>query len=387
MTYDFDQSVDRLHTNSEKYDGAAKFAPEAPEKSIPLWIADMDFKTAPEIVEAMKRRVESGIFGYTDIYDDSYYEAVCSWMRKKHSWEFDKSEIVIDSGVVPAILHGLSLLGKPGDGVIIQTPAYRPFYNSVCSLKMKPVFSPLVFKNGRYEIDFEDLEKKAADKDNRVFILCSPHNPTGRVWTEEELRRVMEICRAYKVAVISDEIHGDLVRSGKKHLPLTSLFPSEKRVIVCTSPSKSFNLAGNHLANIIISDSELRKEWEQRYHYMPNPISVEATISAYTRAGQWEESLNRYIDGTFEMMENYFQLHMPRIHFSAPEATYLAWIDMREYGLSQEEIVDRFLKNGLIIEGGDQFVADGEGFVRMNVAAPRQVIRETLERMKIAFPE
>ena len=195
----------------------------------------------------------------------------------------------------------------------------------------------------------------------------------------------MEICRAYKVAVISDEIHGDLVRSGKRHLPLTSLFPAEKRVIVCTSPSKTFNLAGNHLANIMIPDISLREEWERRYHYMPNPISVEATISAYTRAGQWEEGLNRYIDGTFEMMENYFGHYLPEVHFRAPEATYLAWIDMREYGLSQENLVERFLRNGLIIEGGEQFVADGEGFVRMNVAAPRTVIREALERMRTAF--
>ena len=383
--YEFDKKVNRIHTNSEKYDGALKFAPEAPEDKIPLWIADMDFQTAPEIVEAMKARVEEGIFGYTNIYDSSYYEAVCSWMEKRHGWKVKKEEIVIDSGVVPAVLHALSLMAQPGDGVILHTPAYTPFNNSIRIQGMKPVFSPLLLKNGRYEIDLEDLEKKASDPENKVLIFCSPHNPSGRVWTKEELTVVMDICQRHEVAVISDEIHGDLIRGGKRHISLAGLFPEEKNLIVCTSPSKTFNLAGNHLSNIMIPDKQLREEWEKRYHYMPNPISVAAAEAAYTKAGGWADALNQYLDGTFQMMEEYIKTYMKDVSFTVPEGTYLAWIDMRNCGLAHEEMVNRFLKNGLLIEGGEQFVADGEGFVRMNIAAPRWVIQTALERMRELF--
>lgn len=385
--YDFDIREDRSRTNSEKYDGLYRFAPNAPKKSIPLWIADMDFRTAPEIVEAMKRRVDSGIFGYTDIYDDSYYEAVCGWMEQRHGWKASREEIIVESGVVPAIRHGLSLLASPGDGAVIQTPAYRPFYSTVCALGMNPVFSPLKRENGRYEMDFEDLERKASDAKNRVLILCSPHNPSGRVWTEEELTRVMDICRRHGTAVICDEIHSDIVREGVRHIPMGRLFPGEHRLIVCTSPSKTFNLAGNHLANIFVADRELRERWEQRFHYMPNPISVEAAAAACREGGRWADELNRYLDGTFQMMTEFFSTYMPGIRFTAPEATYLAWIDMRSCGLSHKEMVNRFVENGLIIEGGEQFVAGGEGFVRMNIAAPRRVIEEALERMKGLFAE
>lgn len=385
LIYEFDKKIDRLHTNSEKYDGASKFAPQAQEDKIPLWIADMDFQTAPEIIEAMKRRIEEGIFGYTNIYDPSYYEAVCSWMEKRHGWAVKKEEIVIDSGVVPAVLHALSLMAHPGDGVIFHTPAYTPFYNSIRTQGMKPVCSPLLLKNGRYEIDLEDLEKKAADPENKVLIFCSPHNPSGRVWTKEELTAVMDICQRNKVAVISDEIHGDLIREGKRHISLAGLFPEEKNLIVCTSPSKTFNLAGNHLSNIMIPDDKMRWEWEKRYHYMPNPISVAATVAAYTKAEGWADALNHYLDGTFQMMEEYIKTYMKDVSFTVPEGTYLAWIDMRNCGLPHEEMVNRFLKNGLLIEGGEQFVADGEGFVRMNIAAPRCTIQETLERMRELF--
>lgn len=385
LIYEFDRKVNRFHTNSEKYDGASKFAPNAPKDKIPLWIADMDFQTAPEIIEAMQKRVEEGIFGYTNIYDSSYYEAVGGWMEKRHGWKVKQEEIVLDSGVVPAVLHALSLMAQPGDGVILHTPSYTPFYNSIRTQGMRTVFSPLLLKNGRYEIDLEDLEKKASDPENKVLIFCSPHNPSGRVWTREELTAVMEICRKHHVSVISDEIHGDLLRAGRTHLSLAGLFPEEKRLIVCTSPSKTFNLAGNHLANIIIPDREIREEWEKRYHYMPNPTSVAATVAAYTRAEGWADALNQYLDGTFQMMEQYIKSHMTGVSFTVPEGTYLAWIDMRNCGLAHKEMVNRFLKNGLLIEGGEQFVADGEGFVRMNIAAPRCVIQEALERMSTLF--
>lgn len=385
MLYDFDTVINRWHTDSEKYDGLKKFAPEATEGSIPLWIADMDFRTAPEIIDAMHRRVEEGIFGYTDIYGKAYCQAVCGWMEKRHGWHVSPEEIVVDSGVVPALSHGLSLIARPGDGVIIHTPAYKPFYHSIQSSGMIPVYSPLRFKQGRYEIDFEDLELKAKDKRSKALILCSPHNPTGRVWTEDELTQMMDICRKHGLFIICDEIHHDILRPGIRHTPMARLFPDEKHLITCTAPSKTFNLAGNHLANIVIPDPHIREQWESRHHYMPNPISVSATIAAYEKGGEWVNSLNRYLADTFTQMDRYFQRYLPLMEFYIPEATYLAWIHIDGNERDYPSTVNRLIENGLIIEGGDQFVANGTGFIRMNVAMPHSLIEKVLEKINHIF--
>lgn len=385
MTYDFDTIINRHHTNSEKYDGVKKFAPDTPDNNIPLWIADMDFRTAPEIISAMRERVEEGIFGYTDIYDAAYYEAVCGWMKRRHGWDVNPEDIILDSGVVPSLSHALKLIADPGDGVIIHTPTYKPFFNSIRDSDMIPVFSELRYMNGSYEIDFGDFEEKAGHAANKVFILCSPHNPTGRVWTRPELSRMMDICRRHGVFVICDEIHSDIVRPGIQHVPLASLYPEEHRLITCTAPSKTFNLAGNHLANIIIPDRELREQWNSRYHYLPNPISVAAVISAYNQGEAWADSLNAYLSGTFKMMKEYIDMNLPHIGFEIPEATYLAWIHIKSPAVPHQEMVDRFIRNGLIIEGGDQFISNGTDFIRMNVAMPRSIIEHVLEKTKYIF--
>ena len=324
MLYDFDTVINRWHTDSEKYDGLKKFAPKAPDNSIPLWIADMDFKTAPEIIAAMHKRVDEGIFGYTDIYDASYYQAVCHWMEKRHHWHITPDEIVVDSGVVPALSHALSLIARPGDGVIIHTPAYKPFFNSIRNTGMIPVYTRLCCSHGLFTIDFEDLEQKAEDENNKVLILCSPHNPTGRVWSQEELSHIMDICRKHDLFIICDEIHNDILRPGICHTPLAGLYPDMKRLITCTAPSKTFNLAGNHLANIIIPDQGIRDRWNSLYHYLPNPISAAAATAAYEKGEPWLDELNQYLAENFRRMETYLKANLPAIGFQIPEATYLA---------------------------------------------------------------
>lgn len=385
MLYDFDTVINRWHTDSEKYDGLKKFAPTAPDNSIPLWIADMDFKTAPEIIAAMHRRVDEGIFGYTDIYDASYYQAVCHWMEKRHHWHITPDEIVVDSGVVPALSHALSLVALPGDGVIIHTPAYKPFFNSIRNTGMVPVYSRLCCSHGRFTIDFDDLEQKAKDENNKVLILCSPHNPTGRVWSKEELSHIMDICQKHDLFIICDEIHNDILRPGICHTPLASLYPDMKRLITCTAPSKTFNLAGNHLANIIIPDQGIRDRWNSLYHYLPNPISVAAATAAYEEGGPWLNELNQYLAENFRRMETYLKANLPAIGFQIPEATYLAWINIENLGADHGEVENRFIENGLIIEGGDQFVENGAGFIRLNAAVPHSIIDTLLNKINHIF--
>ena len=385
MLYDFDTVINRWHTDSEKYDGLKKFAPKAPDNSIPLWIADMDFKTAPEIIAAMHKRVDEGIFGYTDIYDASYYQAVCHWMEKRHHWHITPDEIVVDSGVVPALSHALSLIARPGDGVIIHTPAYKPFFNSIRNTGMIPVYTRLCCSHGLFTIDFEDLEQKAEDENNKVLILCSPHNPTGRVWSQEELSHIMDICRKHDLFIICDEIHNDILRPGICHTPLAGLYPDMKRLITCTAPSKTFNLAGNHLANIIIPDQGIRDRWNSLYHYLPNPISAAAATAAYEEGEPWLDELNQYLAETFRHMETFFKANHPAIDFQTPEATYLAWINIDSLGSNHSEIENRFIENGLIIEGGNQFVENGAGFIRLNAAVPRSIIDTLLNKINHIF--
>ena len=385
MLYDFDTVINRWHTDSEKYDGLKKFAPKAPDNSIPLWIADMDFKTAPEIIAAMHKRVDEGIFGYTDIYDASYYQAVCHWMEKRHHWHITPDEIVVDSGVVPALSHALSLIARPGDGVIIHTPAYKPFFNSIRNTGMIPVYTRLCCSHGLFTIDFEDLEQKAEDENNKVLILCSPHNPTGRVWSQEELSHIMDICRKHDLFIICDEIHNDILRPGICHTPLAGLYPDMKRLITCTAPSKTFNLAGNHLANIIIPDQGIRDRWNSLYHSLPTPIPAAAATAAYEKGEPWLDELNQYLAENFRRMETYLKANLPAIGFQIPEATYLAWINIENLGPDHGEIENRFIENGLIIEGGDQFVENGEGFIRLNAAVPRSIIDTLLNKINHIF--
>lgn len=378
--WNFDEVIDRENTNSVKYDAAPIVNPALPEKYIPMWIADMDFACPKPVLDAMKRRLDKRILGYSMPLDPEYYAAVISWMKRRNNWDVDFSSIVFSGGVITALNVAVEKLTGEGEGVLLNTPAYHPFDDAIKKYGRTPVYSPLVNIDGHYEFDFADFEKKAKDPKNTLFFLCSPHNPTGRVWTESELRRIAEICFENGVFIVSDEIHSDILRSGQRHIPLASLYPEAKTLITCTAPSKTFNLAGNQLSNIIVADPEIAAEWRNNYYCgLPNPLSIDACIAAYNECEGWLEALREYLDSNFKFMSAYLEEHLPEARMRIPQGTYLAWVDLRGCGKTPEEMKKEINAAGLFIEYGNEFVANGEGFVRMNVACPRATLEQALE--------
>lgn len=385
MKYNFDEIISRVGTNSVKYESIRQMEPKLPENFIPMWIADMDFACAPPILEAMHRRIDRRIFGYSDILDGGYKEAVKGWMKKRFAWDADMSQMVVSSGVVPAIGNLIKLLTKPGEKIVIQTPSYSPFHRTILNCDRRPVYSPLIYKEGRYQMDLEGLEKLLQTEDIKLLIFCNPHNPTGRVWEEGELRELTDRCMDKNVPIISDEIHQDLIRKGHHHIPLARLYPKENRIYTCTAPSKTFNMAGNHLANIFIPDEEVKSQWNQKFEYLPNSISIDATYAAYHSCEDWVDELNTYLDENFEHIKERFS-HMPVIDFQVPEGTYLAWFRLSKTGFTHQENVRKLIEEaGVCIEGGEQFVENGEGFIRLNAACPRAVLTEALDRIQRLF--
>lgn len=386
MKYDFDEIINRIHTNSVKYENSRREEPQLPQDFIPLWIADMDFACPPEVIKEMHKRLDERILGYSDIIEPAYVQTLSAWMQRHFNWDIREEELVVSSGVVPAISNLIQILSKKDDRVLFLTPSYGPFYTSVVNNGRIPVFSPLVKENGRYGIDFEDMEKKIIEESVKIFIFCSPHNPTGRVWSEDELKRAAGICKKHHVSVICDEIHQDLLRKGIVHIPLAKLYPDEDWVYTCTAPSKTFNMAGNHLANIFIPNKKVKEVWEERYYYLPNALSITAAQAAYGQGGAWVEQLKEYLDGNFNYLKEYLNKNLPKIKFEIPEGTYLAWLDMSGTGLDEKEVKRRFIAEaGLHIEGGDMFVANGECNIRMNLACPRQTVEKALNRMYKVF--
>ncbi|HWP80198.1 MAG TPA: PatB family C-S lyase [Candidatus Acidoferrum sp.] len=377
--WNFDEVVERENTNSVKYDAAPIINPELPDKYIPMWIADMDFACPQPILDAMKRRLDKRILGYSMPLDPEYYAAVIGWMKRRNGWDVDFSSIVFSSGVIAALNVAVGKLTGEGEGVLLNTPAYHPFDDAIQKYGRTPVYSPLVNIDGHYEFDFADFEKKAKDPKNTLFFLCSPHNPTGRVWTESELRRIAGICFENGVFIVSDEIHSDILRSGQRHIPLASLFPGERTLITCTAPSKTFNLAGNQLSNIIIADPEIAAEWRgNHYCGLPNPLSIDACIAAYNECEDWLEALLVYLDDNFKFMSAYLEEHLPAARFRISQGTYLAWVDLSGCGKTVE-MKKELSAAGLFIEYGDEFVSNAEGFVRMNIACPRATLAQALE--------
>lgn len=386
MKYDFDEVIERTHTNSVKYETSRIEEPKLPKDFIPLWIADMDFACPPEVIREMKKRLDNRILGYSDIVDPMYVKILKIWMWQHFGWNIKEEELAVSSGVVPAISNLIRILSKRGDKVLFLTPSYGPFYTSVVNNERIPVFSPLIKENGRYEIDFADMEKKITEESVKVFIFCSPHNPTGRVWSEGELGRVAEVCRKHQVSIICDEIHQDLLRKGVVHIPMAKLYPDADWLYTCTAPSKTFNMAGNHLANIFIPNKKVKTIWEEQYYYLPNALSITAAQAAYGQGGPWVEQLNEYLDGNFCYMKDFLDKHLPKVKFEIPEGTYLAWIDMSGFGLNETELKRKFIvEAGLHIEGGDMFVANSECHIRMNLACPRRTVEKALNRMYKVF--
>jgi putative aminotransferase len=382
MTYDFDKQITRRGTDSYKWDSAGS------AEILPMWVADMDFPTAPAIVEALRRRVEHGIFGYTRV-PDSYYDAVTGWFARRHGWRFDREWMIYTSGVVPALSAVIKALTVPGDKVLVQTPVYNCFFSSIRNNGCETVSSPLVFTGTTYTVDYEDLERCAADPRVKVMLLCNPHNPTGRVWRREELVRIGEICLRHGVTVIADEIHGELVLPGHRYTPFASISEEFLRhSVTCTSPSKAFNIAGLQIANIICADTGLRAGIDRAININEvcdvNPFGVIATQAAYNEGEEWLDRLLEYLQANYLYMREFCREHLPAFPLTVLEGTYLVWMDCRKLGLSSEELEQRLIAEaGLWLNAGTMYGAEGEGFMRWNIACPRATLAEGLRRMEL----
>ena len=392
FTYNFDKLTERRNTNSVKWDE------EADAQVIPMWVADMDFEAAPCIIEALNRRVAHGVFGYT-LVPDSYYESIINWFKKRHQWNIERQWIIYTTGVVPAISAIVKAMTQPGDKVVIQTPVYNCFFSSIRNNGCEIVESPLVVDYTdadapTYQIDFDDLEKKVADPAVKLFILCNPHNPAGRVWTREELERMNDICMKHGVKVLSDEIHCELVMSNHQFTPFASISKEcLDNSITCNSPSKSFNIAGLQIANIISNDEETRRRIDRAININEicdvNPFGVVALQAAYNEGEPWLLELNKYLEENYKALRTFFQQRLPRLKVFQLEGTYLVWVDISSIGKTAKEITNLLLNEGkVLVNSGTMYGrTTGERFIRINIACPRSRMMEGLERIAKVLKE
>lgn len=378
MKYDFDKTIDRRATNSYKWDSA-------PEGVLPMWVADMDFRTAPAIIDALQKRVAHGIFGYTRV-PDAYYDAVTSWFSRRHGWDIDREWIIYTSGVVPAVSAVIKALTVPGDKVIVQTPVYNCFFSSIRNNGCEIVSNPLRRTADTYEMDFDALERCAADPRAKVMLLCNPHNPAGRVWTPDELTRLGNICLRNGVTVVSDEIHCELVYQGFKYTPFASLSDAFlHRSVTCVSPSKAFNIAGLQIANIVTFDADLRRRIDKAININEvcdvNPFGVAATIAAYNEGEEWLNQLVDYLYGNYEAMAEFCRRELPEFPITRLEGTYLVWMDCSSLGMPSDALEHALLDDArLWLNAGTMYGAEGEGYMRWNIACPRSVMLDGLNR-------
>lgn len=383
MEYDFSRPTDRRGTDSYKWDSA----PEA--DIIPLWVADMDFETFPGITEALQRRVAHGIFGYTRV-PETYYEAVCRWFGKRHGWHINREDIIYTSGVVPAVSAVIKALTLPGDQVIVQGPVYNCFFSSIRNNGCEMVSNSLIYNKEelRYEIDFDDLERKLAHERARLMLICNPHNPGGRVWTRDELTRVAELCRKYGVRVVSDEIHCELTLYDNEYVPFGSL-PDElsRGSITCCSPSKAFNTAGLQIANIVCRDAEVRNRIDRAININEvcdvNPFGVIALQAAYSDEGyEWLTQLRAYISANYDLLRERFARELPKCKVMRMEGTYLAWIDCSELHIPSDEIEEMLMhENKVWVNAGSMYGAEGAAFIRINMACTSELLNEGITRI------
>ncbi len=378
MKYDFDKTIDRRATNSYKWDSA-------PEGALPMWVADMDFRTAPAIIDALQKRVVHGIFGYTRV-PDAYYDAVTSWFSRRHGWDIDREWIIYTSGVVPAVSAVIKALTVPGDKVIVQTPVYNCFFSSIRNNGCEIMSNPLRRTADTYEMDFDALERCAADPRAKVMLLCNPHNPAGRVWTPDELTRLGNICLRNGVTVVADEIHCELVYQGFKYTPFASLSDAFlHRSVTCVSPSKAFNIAGLQIANIVAFDNDLRSRIDKAININEvcdvNPFGVAATIAAYNEGEEWLNQLVDYLHGNYEAMAEFCRRELPEFPITRLEGTYLVWMDCSSLGMPSDALEHALLDDArLWLNAGTMYGAEGEGYMRWNIACPRSVMLDGLNR-------
>ena len=388
--YDFDKVIDRHGTNCLKFDFAKERGKNGDELS--LWVADMDFQVAKPITDALQAQVNHGIYGYTEVKSD-YFDIVKNWFKDNFDWEIKKGSLVKTPGVVYAIAMAVKAFTKEGEAVIIQQPVYYPFSEMIISNNRKLVNSPLVLKDGRYEIDFEDFEKKIVKNNVKLFILCSPHNPVGRVWSVEELKRIGDICIKHDVVIFSDEIHADFVYEPNKHHVFASLGESyAANSVIATAPSKSFNIAGLQVSNIFIENKKLRDAFRNEIvksgYSQLNTMGLAAARAAYESGKEWLDEVRAYIKDNLIFFRDYLKENIGELSLIEPEGTYLVWVDFRKLGLSEKQREDLIVnKAKLWIDSGAMFGVDGEGFERFNIACPREYLKMALDSLAKAIKE
>lgn len=384
---DFNKVIDRKNTKSEKYDFHEKH--QVPDDAMPLWVADMDFQSPEPVREALVKAAEHGIFGYSGA-DEAYIDSVLNWMKNHFNYEPDAEEMIVTPGVVFAIAHAIRAFTKPGESVLIQEPVYYPFKSEIEANDRQVVSSPLKEQNGGYFVDFDDFEKKILNSNVKLFILCNPHNPVGRVFTEYELNRMAEICQKYGVTMLSDEIHADFIHGNRKHIILPTVNDdAADMTILCTSPSKTFNLAGLQVSNIFIKNPELRRKFKKEMQRSGvGGVSIMALVAAqaaYENGDEWVKELNKYIESNFEYIDRFLKENIPEIQANIPEGTYLVWLNCKDLGMTDRELNDFFLNEAkLWLDQGIWFGQEGSGYMRLNAAAPRETIEQALNNLKDA---
>lgn len=382
MPFDFDQVIERRRTDSLKWDSVD-------EKLLPMWVADMDFACPPEVVEALVKRAEHGVFGYA-IPSNNYHQAVIDWMQKRHRWAIEREWILTCPGVVSALDVAVRALTEPGDKVLIQVPVYHPFFSVVRNNNRILVENELKYDGARYHMDFEDLEQKLASG-VKMMLLCSPHNPVGRVWTTEELKQLGDLCRKHQVMVVADEIHADVVYPGYQHQVFSTAMPDlAQQSVICTAANKTFNIAGLQAANIIIANPKVRKQFQRVLATsglgLPGVFAATALVAAYNYGTAWLDELLDYLAYNLTFIKSFAQEHLPGVKIIEPEATYLAWLDFHCLDLDDEQLKELITRAGLVFNSGSQFGPGGEGFLRLNFACSRIILAEGLERLARVWP-
>lgn len=387
--YDFHSIIDRKNTFASKTNSRiikSMFDLNYYDDTIPMWVADMDYACPPEILQAIKSRTDKLIIGYT-LEEGEYHESIMNWYDRRHKMNIEKEWIVFSNGTIAAIRNSIRALTSEKDGIIIQPPVYYPFEGQIKETNRTVVRNELIKgENNIYKIDFDDFEEKCKDPNNKMFIYCNPHNPVGKIWSANDTQRLLEICAKNNVIVFSDEIHCDLIRKESEFTSALNLNYAEN-VIVATAVNKTFNVAGLHITNLIIKNEELRSKLQNYTGWIGmSPFALETTITAYNKCEDWVNELNDVLDENFEYMDNFLKEKLPRIKFIKPEGTYLAWLDFSDYKIDEITVLKKIADDArLILEGGSMFGKCGDGFIRMNISCPKEVLIEALNRLENAF--
>lgn len=397
MTYNFDEIIDRRSTNAMNVEGYKGYLfgdadtsdLEEHDELIRMWVADMDFATPEVVLDAIRDRLDKKILGYTNIFGTDYYEAFMSWTERRFGYTFPQEHLVFSHGIVAGLIELVSYICDDDDKALIFTPSYGPFKMACDKNNINTVYSPMINHNGYYEIDFEDVRQKVETENIKLCIFANPHNPTGRVWSEDELKQLGQIMVDNDVWIISDEIHCDIKRDGQTHVPFAKAVPDYDKIVTAMSQSKAFNIAGLMFSNLIIPNRRLLKTWKLHHFSSENPLSIVATQAAYEKGEDWLAAMNDYLDDNFKYLAQFLEQELPHAEFKIPEATYLAWVDLSYYIKAKhidEPIAKYFIKHaGVIIEGQEQFVHNAEGHIRINIAVPREIMIKGLQKIKDAL--